>query len=65
MLKRKRQRDRLTLIVRLVLNKMVAMGRAKPLGLVIDQHCPSCPHSETRQTTLTHTFSALKHMPLR
>ena len=64
MLKRKRQKDRLTLIVRLVL-KMEAMGRVKPLGLVIDQHCPSCPHSETRQTTSTHTFSALKHMPLR
>ena len=56
---------RFTLIVRLVLNKMEAMGRVKPLGLVIDQHCPSCPHSETRQTTSTHTFSALKHMPLR
>ena len=58
-------KDRLRLIVRLVLNKMEAMGRVKPLGLVIDQHCPSCPHSETRQTTSTHTFSALKHMPLR
>ena len=62
--KRKRQNDRLRLIVRLVL-KMEARGWVKPLGLVIDQHCPSCPHSETRQTTSTHTFSALKHMPLR
>ena len=61
--KRQVQKDRLRLIVKLV-HKMEAMDRAKPLGLVIDQHCPSCPHSETRQTTSTHTFSALKHMPL-
>ena len=40
-------------------------GPGQASRLVIDQHCPSCPHSETRRTTSTHTFSALKHMPLR
>ena len=34
-------------------------------GIDQDQHCPSYPHLETRQTTSIHTFSALKHMPLR
>ena len=65
MLKRKRQKDKLKLrlIVRLVL-KMVAMGLDKALGLAIDQHCLSCPHLEKRLTTLTHTYSALKLMPL-
>ena len=54
----------LRLRVRLVLNRMVAMGLDKALGLVIDQHYPNFQRLEKRLTTLTRTYSALKLMPL-